>query len=54
MSVKYNIELADDISADFWKCLNENFDVVLIRKQHSIDGDTLHIELKIIKEPSKN
>ena len=54
MSVKYNIELADDISADFWKFLNKNFDVVLKRKQHSIDGDTLHIELKIIKELNKN
>lgn len=49
MSVKYNIELPDDISADFWELLNKNFNVILIRKHHSVDGDMLNIKLKITK-----
>lgn len=32
MSVKYNIELSDDISADFWKVMTKNFNVILIKK----------------------
>lgn len=47
MSVKYNIEVPDNTSAEFWKFLNENFNVILIKRQHSADGDTLNIELKI-------
>ena len=54
MSVKYNIELQNDISADFWKLLNENFNVILIRKQHSYDSDTLYIELKILEMKKVN
>ena len=53
MSVKYNIEVLDDISADFWRFLNINYNVVLIRKHHSIDGDTLQIELKIVEMKNK-
>ena len=48
MSVKYNIELSDNISADFWKVLTKNFNVILIKKQHYIDGKILCIELKIL------
>ena len=54
MSVKYNIEVPHDISADFWKFLNENFNVILLKKQRSIDGDILNIKLKIIENKNKS
>lgn len=54
MSVKYNIELADNISAGFWELLNENFNVILIRKQHSYDSDTLYIELEFLEMKKVN
>ncbi len=49
MSVKYNIELPNEISADFWELINNNFNVILLKKQHSVDGDTLNVKLKIIE-----
>lgn len=49
MSVKYNIELSDNISADFWKVLTKNFNVILIKMQHYIDGKILCIELQILE-----
>lgn len=49
MTVKYNIEVPNECSADFWKTLTEKFDIVLTRRQHSVDGETLYIEGKITK-----
>lgn len=49
MSVKYNIEVPHDISADFWKFLNQNFKVIIIKKQHSVDGDMIEMKLGIIE-----
>ena len=49
MSVKYNIDAPNEYAADLWKILTENFNVILTKKQHSIDGETLYIEVKITK-----
>lgn len=53
MTVKYNIEVTNECSADFWKMLTEKFDIVLTRRQHSVDGETVYIEGKIIKNKTK-
>ena len=49
MSVKYNIEIPNEISADFWELINKSFNVILLKKQHSVDGDILNVKLKIIE-----
>ncbi|MBR3597025.1 MAG: hypothetical protein IKL47_08650 [Clostridia bacterium] len=49
MRVKYNIEVLNECATDFWKVLTETFNVILIKKQHSIDGEILKIEIKIIE-----
>lgn len=48
MTVKYTIVAPNEYSADLWKLLTDNFNVILTKKQHSVDGEILHIELKII------
>ena len=48
MIVKYKIEVPNELSADFWKLLTENLNVILIKHQHTIDGKTLYIDAKII------
>ena len=48
MTVKYSIEVPNECSAELWKLLTENFNVVLSKRQHSTDGEILYIELKII------
>lgn len=44
---KYTIEVQNECSADLWKILTKNFNVILAKRQHSIDGEILYIELKI-------
>jgi len=53
MTVKYNIEMPNKYSAELWKFLTENFNVVLTKRQHSINGKILHFELKIIDTKNK-
>jgi len=48
MTVKYTIEVPNECSAELWKILTENFNVILTKMQHSADGKILYIELKII------
>ena len=43
MTVKYKIEVPNELSADFWKILTENFNIVLTKRQHSIDGEKINI-----------
>lgn len=47
MTVKYSIEVPNECSSDLWRLLTENFNIILTKRQHSVDGKTLHIELKI-------
>ena len=48
MTVKYKIEVPNELSADFWKTLTENFNIVLTKRQHSIDGERINIDVKVI------
>ena len=48
MIVKYKIEVPNELSADFWKVLTENFNVILTKNQHSIDGETLYVDVTVI------
>ncbi len=48
MMVKYNIEVPNKCSAEFWKDLTEKFNISLIKRQHTLNGENLYIELKII------
>ena len=47
MIVKYKIEVPNELSAEFWKVLTENFNIVLTKRQHSIDGETLYVDINI-------
>ncbi len=49
MTVKYNIEVPNEYSADFWELLTDNFNVILTKRQHSPNGEVLYVELKIIE-----
>ena len=54
MIVKYKIEVPNELSAEFWKLLTKNFNVILTKRQHSVFGDTLYVELKITQEEMSN
>lgn len=54
MSVKYNIEIPNDYSADFWKILTNEFNVMVINRKHTIDGETLCLEVKILNSKQHN
>ena len=47
MKVIYKIEIESKLSAQLWKLLTENFNCVLEKRQHSADGETLHIHIQI-------
>lgn len=47
MTVKYSIEVPNECSADLWKLLTKNFNVILTKRQHSAASEILYIELKI-------
>ncbi len=50
MKVTYKIEIESKLSAQLWKLLTENFNCVLEKRQHSVDGESMHIQLKIISQ----
>ena len=54
VSVKYSIEMPDNCSENFWKILTNEFNVVLISRKHSIDGETLYVEVKILDSKQNN
>ena len=47
MIVNYKIEVPNEFSADFWKVLTEKFNIILTQKQHSIDGETVNIDVTV-------
>ncbi|MBQ8229015.1 MAG: hypothetical protein IJZ88_08405 [Clostridia bacterium] len=53
MIVKYKIEVPNELSADFWKALTENFNIILTKKQHSIDGEIINIYVTVTDTKSK-
>lgn len=54
MSVKYRIEMPHNCSAIFWKVLTNEFNVLLISRKHTIDGETLCVEVKILDSKQQN
>ena len=54
VSVKYSIEMPDNCSANFWKILTNEFNVVLISRTHTIDGESLCVEVKILNSKQQN
>ena len=53
MTVKYKIEMPNECSADFWKVLTETFNIVLTKRQHSLDGETINIDVTVTDTKSK-
>lgn len=49
MSVNNNIEVPNEYSADFWRLLTDNFNIILTKRKHSPDGENLYVELQIVK-----
>ena len=47
MTIKYTIEVPNECSANLWKLLTENFNVILTKRQHSIEGEIINIDVKI-------
>ena len=43
----YSIELDSNSSAQLWQVLTESFDVEILRRQHSEDGNKQHISIRI-------
>ena len=40
MTVKYKIEVPNELSADFWKTLTENFNIVLTKSGNIVEFQT--------------
>ena len=47
MSTKYYIEVSDEYAANLWEILTENFNIILTKRQHSLDGSDCHISIII-------
>ncbi len=43
----YSIDLDSNLSAQLWEVLTESFDVEILRRQHSEDGNNQHIGIRI-------
>ncbi len=48
MGVIYKIEVENDFSADVWKTITDKFHCVFEKKQHTLDCETLNVQLKNI------
>ena len=48
MTVEYKIDIPNEHSAYFWKVLTENFNILLTKRQHEIDGEKLNINVRVI------
>lgn len=49
MNINYTIEVPNECSANFWKLLTDNFNIILTKRQHSPNCEVLYVELKIIE-----
>lgn len=47
ISAKYYIEVSNEYASDFWEILTENFNVILAKRQHSLNGTDCHISIII-------
>lgn len=47
MSVKYTITIPNELSKDFLDYLVGNYDCKIDKIQHSVDGETLNVDITI-------
>lgn len=47
--IYYHIEIPRQLSGSFWQLMAENYELNVIRRQHSSDGKDLSIELRVTK-----
>ena len=49
---RYTIEMDAQLSSKAWKLLTENFEVTVLKRQHSLDGQELHMSIRLDGEKS--
>ncbi|WP_159432761.1 hypothetical protein [Holdemania sp. Marseille-P2844] len=49
---QYTIEMDAKLSAKVWKVLTENFEITVLERQHSLDGQELNISIRLDGEKS--
>ena len=47
--IYYHIEIPRQLSGSFWRLMAENYELNVMRRQHSPDGKDLSIELRVTK-----
>ena len=47
--IYYHIEIPRQLTGSFWRLMAENYELNVIRRQHSPDGKDLSIELRVTK-----
>lgn len=47
MSTKYYIDISNEYASNLWEMLTEFFNVILTKRQHSLDGSDCHISIII-------
>lgn len=47
MSIKYTITMPNELSKDFLDHLVENYNCKIDKMQHSVDGETLNIDITV-------
>ena len=45
----YHIDIPRQLTGSFWRLMAENYELNVIRRQHSPDGKDLSIELRVTK-----
>lgn len=49
---QYTIEMDAQLSAKAWKVLTENFEITVLERHHSLDGQELHMSIRLDGEKS--
>lgn len=50
---QYTIEMDSQLAAQMWEILTQNFDVEIVRRHHSEDGNNQFIHVSIIPAKSE-
>ena len=48
----YNIDVPSHLSAELWQTLTDNFDVIMKRQCHSLDGEENNVWIEIVDKKS--
>ena len=49
---QYTIKMDAQLSAKVWKVLTENFEITVLERQHSLDGQELNMSIRLDGEKS--